>query len=108
VGGGGSWGAGVCSTYEVINQEARESWRLLRAGILVDIDRRLPPARRAALRYWENDYAPARPSGSAAPSAARRCASPGTARAPALPPRAEPGLCARACLWGRRWGGAGS
>ncbi len=66
----------MCSTYEVINQEARESWRLLRAGILVRIDRRLSPARRAALRYWENDSAPANAAGAADPLASR-CAGPG-------------------------------
>ena len=49
------------STYEAISEDARESWRLLRAGILVGIDRCAAAARRvcrlrrfADLLYWRH------------------------------------------------------
>jgi hypothetical protein len=43
----------LSQTYDEISSDARESWKLHRAAILVKIDRAATPARRAREVFWQ-------------------------------------------------------
>ena len=43
----------LSQTYDEISRDARESWKLHRAAILVKIDRAASPARRAREIFWQ-------------------------------------------------------
>ncbi len=44
----------LSQTYDEISRDARESWKLHRATILVKIDRAVSPARRARDVFWQS------------------------------------------------------
>ncbi len=48
----------LSKTYDDISREARESWKLHRAAILVRIDRAASPAFRARNVFWETSPCP--------------------------------------------------
>ena len=43
----------LSQTYDEISRDARESWKLHRAAILIKIDRAVSPARRASDVFWQ-------------------------------------------------------